>query len=304
MNNQQEIDKYLDDLITQRENRVVKLYAMRYKEIKAEIAKMYEMYEEDGVLTMAQMSKYNRLDKSLGNIIELLLDVQTEAYKLAQKSMEEQFIENYYRSAYLYEYEAQQKLGFGLLSQDVVVAATVNPIDKLTLPAVRERNRKIIVDRIRTEIEQGLLRGDSYAAMSKKVKEAVAFDAHKAKTVVRTESHRVQTEGRMKSADQASKYVVMQKMWDATLDSGTRKAHQKLDGQVIGKDENFRSPAGGKGKAPGHMHNAGDDINCRCTVIFVVNGRKPEVKRARNEDGSTTVIPYTSYEDWYKNRIK
>ncbi|MCQ6275755.1 hypothetical protein JMM81_12390 [Bacillus sp. V3B] len=136
----------------------------------------------------------------------------------------------------------------------------------------------------------------------------------------------------MDSAKVASKHAKLDKMWDGTLDSVTRKAHRKLDGTVVGFDGVFVSIAGGKGVAPGFMFNAADDINCRCSVLYLVNGKKPEVKRARNEespkyqkkladriekymfDGLTAkqaekkakreikppslVVPYQSYEDW------
>ncbi|SPU09476.1 phage related minor head protein [Bacillus licheniformis] len=50
------------------------------------------------------------------------------------------------------------------------------------------------------------------------------------------------------------------------------------------------------------MHNAKDDINCRCSIIFIVNGQKPEVRRSRIA-GKNVVIPYTTYEEW-KNNLK
>lgn len=303
MDNQQKIDKYLDKLITKSENEVTRIYARRYKEIKKEIDRMYTKYEKNGQLTLADMTKYNRLDKSLDFIIRELLTAQNEAYRLAQNTMEQTFLENYYRTAYLIEFEAQQKLGFGVLSKDLIKSATENPIDKLKLPAIRERNRKQIVDRIRNDIAQALARGSSYSEMTRTIRDAVGFDAHKARTVVATEAHRTQTEGRYRSMEQASKYVTIEKMWDASLDSDTRRAHRKLDGKTIPKDELFRSPNGGKGKGPGHMNKASDDINCRCTLVSVVNGRKPEVKRARLDDGKTAVIPYMNYTDWEKGRL-
>ena len=304
MKNQQELDKYIDKIIRNAEKETTRIYAQRFKEIQKEISSIYEDYEEDGKLTLAQMTKYNRLDKSLDFIINELLKAQDGAYRLAQKTMKEVFLENYFRTAYLMEFESQRRLGFGSLSNNLVEAAVENPIDKLKLPAVKSRNRKQIVDRVRSEISQGLARGSSYRQMSKIVRNAVEFDAYKARTVVATEAHRTQTEGRYRSMKQASKYVDVQKTWDSTLDSDTRPAHRRLDGEVIDLDEDFRSDAGGRGKAPGHMHNAADDIHCRCSVVTVVNGKRPEVRRERLEDGSTKVIPYTNYEDWYKNRIK
>lgn len=303
MKNQQEIDKYIDRLIRKSESQVTKIYARRYKEIMKEIDKLYKALEDVGEISLAQASKYNRLDKTLDSVLRELLKGQNEAYRLAQQTMEQTFIENYMRTAHVQEFEAQQKLGFGALSKELIESAVENPIDKLKLPATKERNRKAIIDRIRNDIAQGLARGDSYHAMRKVISKAVDFDAHKSRTVVATEAHRTQVEGRYRSMEQASKYVKIEKMWDASLDSDTRRAHRRLDGKTIDKDELFDSPNGGEGKAPGHMNNAADDINCRCSVVSVVNGRKPEVRRSRLDDGSTAVIPYMNYDEWYKARI-
>src|SRR5699024_3033234 len=298
--NQKKIDKILDRMVRKSEDEVIKVYANRYKEIIKEIDKLYRKYESNGVLTMAEMSKYNRLDKSLDNITGELLKAQDSSYRLAQKTMEQQFIENYFRSAYLYEFESQRKLGFGQISKETIQAAIENPIDKLTLPAIKSRNRKIIVDKIRNEISQGLIRGSSYQQMTRIIRNLVDFDANKARTVVATEAHRAQVIGRDMSARQASKYVNIRKKWSSALDDRTRDAHQELDGVTIDLDDDFYSDAGGVGKMPGQMNNASDDINCRCSVLYVVDDNEPEVRR----DGQGNVIPYMSYKEWYKNRIE
>lgn len=298
--NQKKIDKTLDKIVRKSEDKVTKVYAQRYKEIIKEIDSMYRKYEREGVLTMAEMSKYNRLDKSLDRITGELLKAQDSSYRLAQRTMEQQLVENYFRSAFLYEFQAQRKLGFGELSKETIQAAVENPIEKMKLPAIKSRNRKIIVDKIRNEISQGLIRGSSYQEMTRIVRDLVDFDANKARTVVATESHRAQVLGRDMSARQASKYVKMQKKWSSALDDRTRDAHQELDGVTVGLDEEFHSDAGGVGKMPGQMNNASDDINCRCSVLYVVDGNEPEVRR----DGNREVIPYMTYKEWYKNRIK
>lgn len=303
MRNQNEIDKYLDSLIDKAEEEITKLYARRMKQILKQIQKMYEKYEKDGVLTMAEMSKFGRLDKSMDAILKELLKTQKDAYKIAQTTMERQYLVNYFMSAYLFEFQAQEQLGFGMLSREMLEAAIENKIDQMKLSKLLERNRADIVHRIKTDIQQGLIAGESYGKMANRIIKSVGFDAHKARTVARTEAHRCQIQGRLDSAKKASETVKMQKMWDATLDSRTRPAHRKLDGKVVDWDANFTSTAGGHGPGPGLMMSPGDDINDRCTVVFLVNGEKPEVKRARMEDGKTTVIPYMSYEEWEKARL-
>ena len=139
------------------------------------------------------------------------------------------------------------------------------------------------------------------------------------------------------AAEKASKNVDMQKMWDATLDTRTRPAHRKLDGTVKSMDGLYKSPTGAIGPQPGMMMSPKDDCNCRCSLIYLVDGKKPEIKRARNyedpdyqqklankiekymiegytESQATKLaqkevtppslrVPYMAYEEWYKNRI-
>jgi SPP1 gp7 family putative phage head morphogenesis protein len=303
MNNQNELDKWLDEMIDQAEIDIDKVFGKRMKELFNTLNGMYNKYSSNGELTYTDMTKYNRLKKEITFISEQVHSDYQHLTEFIQNLMISQYIENYYRSAYLYEFEAQQKMGYGQVNKAVVLTAIANPIPDLTLPKLMEFNRNDTIRKISTEITQGLLAGEGYSTISKRIEKAVGFSSVKARRVARTEAHRSQVQGRIDSAEQASKFVDMTKMWDSTLDRNTRDWHQKLDGTVIGKDDNFTTPKGGNGKAPGHMNNASDDINCRCTALFLVNGKKPSVRRSRLDNGKTKVIPYTTYEDWKKERI-
>lgn len=300
---QNQIDKFLDEMIDAAELDIEVVFALRLKDIIHQVAGMYTKNQTGKVLTYADMTKYNKLTKELALISEKIHDLFSLLYGQVDALMQTQYLENYFRSAYLYEFEAQQKMGYGAINETVLATAIANPIPGLTLDALLEANRNDTIRRINIEITQGLIAGEDYSKMAKRIESTLNFSTVKAKRVARTEAHRCQVQGRIDSANQAAKYVDMTKMWDSTLDRKTREWHQKLDGKVVGKDEDFVTDKG-KGPAPGKMNNAADDINCRCTVLFLVDGRKPSVRRERLEDGKTAIIPYTTYEDWYKRRIK
>ncbi|MFT4415314.1 phage minor head protein [Fredinandcohnia humi] len=335
--NQNEIDKYLDELITKAERQIDKMFARRLKELRYQLLNMQLKYAKGKRLTYTDLNKYNRMQKEIKIIAEAIDQDFRQLLNIIQELMENQYIENYLRSAYLYEFEAQETMGFGMPALKVVQMAILNKIPQLTLPAVLEDQRNTLVRRISMDISQGLLAGEGYTDIAERIQKSVGFGAVKARRVARTEGHRAQVQGRLDSAAKASKHAELKKIWDGTLDSRTRKAHRKLDGTVVDYNGVFVSIAGGKGVAPGLMFSAADDINCRCSVLFLVNGRKPEVRRARNEEdlnyqrklanridkymenGLTAkqaekkakkevrppslVIPYMTYEDWYKNRI-
>jgi SPP1 gp7 family putative phage head morphogenesis protein len=336
MRNQQEIDKFLDDMISDAERKIDIMFARRLKELLFQLNRMYKKYASGKDLSFTDLNKYNRLQKELAIMAAAISEDYKAILEDIQKLMEAQYVENYLRSAYLYEFEAQLTMGFGMPSLEQIVQAIENKIPQLTLPAILEFNRNELVRRIASDISQGLLAGEGYSDIANRIERSVGFGAVKARRVARTEGHRAQMQGRMDSAEIAAKHANLKKMWDGTLDSRTRKAHQKLDGTVIEMDEKFISSAGGKGFAPGFMFNASDDINCRCSVVYLVDGKKPEMRRARNEEDPkyqqkladriekymsdkglthkqaekrakkeikppSLVIPYQTYEEWRKN---
>jgi SPP1 gp7 family putative phage head morphogenesis protein len=300
--NQNDLDKLLDKLIAKSVSNLDKIYAKRLKRILGEISMMYEKYEVEGALTMAEMSKYGRLSKSMQVIIEELTGTYKEAYKLIQTTMEEQYLEAYFRTAYLAEFEAQQALGFGAISKETLAASLANPIEFLTLSAIMERNRAQVIYKIQQEITEGLMAGESYSKMAKRLRDRLGMDARKSQLVARTEAGRAQSLAKEDAYQQAKKRANVQKVWDAALDSRTRKTHQKLDGQKADEQGYFHL-GNAKSVGPRLWGIAKEDIQCRCAVRIEVNGRQPEVRRARLEDGKTKVIPYMSFEDWKKSEI-
>jgi SPP1 gp7 family putative phage head morphogenesis protein len=298
-----DLDKHLDKLISKSENRVVKIYAEGNKTIREQLALMYEKFEVNGALTLADMTTYNRLRKQLDSINAEMVAVYNQTLKLAQVTMEEQYLENYFRSAYLLEFETQQRLGFNVVNPIVINAMINNPISGLTLKEILEKNRTAVIYKLQQEITSGLVHGESYSKMMNRVVGVLDGDRTKAQRVVRTEAGRAQSQARIDSIEQAQKHSSnITKVWDATLDTHTRKRHQQLDGKEADKD-GFFTCEGYKAKAPRLFGVASLDINCRCSARPQVNGRQPSVRRARNADGTTSVIPWTNYEDWYNNRI-
>jgi len=300
---QQEIDKLLDQMIVKAERNLDKAFAERLKDILAQIAAMYEKYSKNGELTITELNKYNRFAKE----IALITEQMTEHYKyimpMIQELMESIYLENYLRSAFLYEYEAQISMGFTVPSAKLIKAAIRNPILKLTLPEIMKEHRNRIVRDINIEISQALLAGEDYSRMAKRIEKRVNFSMAKARRVARTEAGRVQSVSRLDAAEVAGKFTKMQKVWSATLDTHTRHTHRHLDGQKADSEGYFHS-RGAKAQAPHLFGVPSEDINCRCSVLFTVNGIMPEVRRARKDDGKTQVIPYQTYNEWFKSLKK
>jgi len=298
-----DIEKAVEALTKKAEKEIVKNYKIALKDLRAKIALIHEKYEVEGVLTFAEMAKYNRYDELIGSIEKNLKDITGKNAKLVKGLSAEVYQESYYRTAYFFESGVQAKLGYGLINPEVIKAAVQNPISGLTLDETIAKNRANIILKIRQEVTQGLIKGEPYSKMARRIKDTLGGDAYKAVRVAQTEAHRCQSQGTLESGYHASKKGVdMWKVWDATLDGKTRDSHQALDQQKVGVDENFKSPVtGAEGPGPGMMGVAAEDISCRCSARFEIKGYAPSKRYAREEEGKRgKVIPYTNYEDWSK----
>ncbi|MDF2790811.1 MAG: hypothetical protein K0S80_3912, partial [Neobacillus sp.] len=236
-----------------------------------------------------------------------LMELTGKNAKTLEQSLKDIYELSYYSTGFSIETEAQVNIGYMPVSQDIVVASIQNPISGLTLTERLEKNRVNLIYSIKQELTQGLILGESYQKMAKRLQTAFEGDAAKSIRVAQTESHRVKNMGRFDSMQVAqAKGINMKKKWVSTLDKKTRRTHQHLDGKEIGLEEKFKS-SGSEALYPGSFiggKSAKENINCRCTYISVIAGYEPTVRAERGENGKTKVINYTTYDEWKKAKIE
>jgi SPP1 gp7 family putative phage head morphogenesis protein len=294
-----EADRALDRMTRQAKRQLITAYRASYNEVRRAIADAYERYAAGGKLTYAQMARYNRLTRLEAEIGRELGRLGVRTRTIMRARLSDIFAESYYRTAHVAEMAAQVRLGFGMLSPTLIERSIMNPISGLTLNDRLKAHRQQIVWRVKQEITQGFVKGEGYVDMARRLRETFLGDAVKATRVVQTEAHRVQNEARFLAGEDANDAgVVMQKKWVATLDDRTRDTHQSLDGQTVGPDDVFTSMTGAVAPYPGAFGVAGEDINCRCSFIWVVEGLEPRLRRSR-EDG---IIEYQTYNEWSRGR--
>ena len=278
------------------ERQVILAYKAGLNDLKVQLAFLYEKYSANGVLSYADMAKYNRLSTAIDDMTETLKVMTKGNAKLILSSNRVIFEENFYHNAFIIEKAAQAKLSFGLLNPKVVQASIENPIAGLTLSETLQANRAAIIVKIKQELTQGVIKGESYSKIAKRLTTTLGNDAAKANRVVRTEAHRNASQARMYSMEHAAAHgVKTKKRWIATLDARTRDTHGALDGQTVDMDGFFRSPSGATAKAPGMFGVPEEDINCRCDMMTIIEGFEPEERRAGRE-----IIPYQTYAEWSK----
>lgn len=117
------------------------------------------------------------------------------------------------------------------------------------------------------EISRGLASGLLYDEIARNIQFKTNAPLNRAKTIVRTEAHRIQqasAEDARQTAKAKGANVV--KQWDATLDGKTRPTHRQLDGQIREVDEPFELGTK-KAMYPGEFGLPEEDCNCRCVAL-------------------------------------
>lgn len=287
--NQESIETYLNELLEGAESELDAVFLNRLKEMKRWLSALYEKYPdpETNGISRTEIYKYRRFEKEMDFIKQNIQEDYKTAYALVFGTMTSQYIENYVRSGYVYEMTTQTDMEYEVPGIQMIREVLENPIKELKLNSILNNNRNQTIRKLRIEIAQGIEGGESYSKMAKRLENVFNFSRHKARTVARTEAGKAQTMGRIKSAEKASNYgVKMTKTWFSERDKRVRQSHQKVDGQKAGKDGMFRYKGN---KAIGPSLWIGPDsaklsINCRCDVLYLVNGEKPDTMRVRDYD--------------------
>lgn len=120
---------------------------------------------------------------------------------------------------------------------------------------------------ISAEITRGIAGGMSNNEIAMNIHNATRAPLSRAKTIARTESHRI-TQASTYNAQRGAKAkgANVVKQWDSTMDGNTRPTHRHLDGQIREIDEPFEMD-GKKAMFPGDFGDPAEDCNCRCVSL-------------------------------------
>lgn len=306
MMKQDDIDKRIDKLIVQSEKEIERLFSNRLKVIKALIEDMFEKYEgSEPYITWTNFNKYNRLNKELERISEMMNDDYKVVAKTIKQSQQNTYIEKYMMSLFLYELASQSDMQVTVPNAAIVQEAIGQPIEFIKLIPTLQKQRNQVLEKIRIHITQGIMSGEGYSKVAKALRDDIGMSIVQSKRVARTEAGRAMSIAGQDSAMKAKENgIEMTKMWNATKDTRTRDTHRHLDGKQKDLEESFES-SGCIGLSPKTfvgLSSAKENINCRCKLLYLIDGEKPEVMRVRNDDGSTSVVSFQTYEEWYKNK--
>lgn len=275
-----------------------KIYKHLLKDLQAFVAEAYTQYAEDDALTFAALQKAGYHARFLEEV-EQRINVATPQ---ASRELKE-LVEETYKLAYDGMVRGVVSQGAdGLdaafaesvaITPEQIRAAVENPVSGLTLSDTLEKHRKDIIYGIKQVVGVGLMNGDRYTTMARRIAEHVDGDYKKAIRIARTETHRVREAGNIAAAEsvdeelkKTSTGLRMVKVWMTMKDERVRPQkrrkgrkgwktsmgkganHMKLHGQTVLTDELFDLGGGVTAKAPGQSGVAGQDINCRCYASY------------------------------------
>ena len=279
------------------EKEIRRLYKAMLKDLQTFISDTYVQYAKDDKLTYAMLQEagYNarfleeieqRLNISTPKTARELRQLVEETYDAAYKAM----VDGVARASGGLETEFAESIA---ITPEQVKRAVENPVSGLTLSDTLEKNRREIIYSIKRTVGVGLMNGDRYTTMARRISEQVDGDYKKAIRIARTETHRVREAGNHDAAQYVDKELQkgttgrrMCKTWKTMKDERVRPQrrrkgkkgwstkmgrgpnHMILDGQTVLAGEDFDLKDGHMAPVPGMSGVAGHDINCRCYVSY------------------------------------
>lgn len=124
-------------------------------------------------------------------------------------------------------------------------------------------NVKKLKKSITQEISRGIASSLPYSDIARNISSVSKAPLSRAKTIARTEGHRIQqTSARDAQYAAKKRGTDVLKQWDAALDGRTRDSHARVDGEIRELDEKFSNGLMFPGDPSG---GAAEVVNCRCT---------------------------------------
>ncbi|HAU87444.1 MAG TPA: hypothetical protein DCW90_18760 [Lachnospiraceae bacterium] len=257
-----------DKMLGSYEKTLKRAYTSLLRDMNNVISNTYAKLDDSDLI--GSLQKYHRKDNVEQTLTSLINEFSKAKYKGMYDQLREQLL-----FAYQYYYTgltevSGRKYKLLPLKKEWLTATIENEIAGLTLKETLQRDRQNIIYSLKSNLIQGVNRGESFSAMAKRMQKVVNNDYQKAVRIARTETHRVKEAGTYESALKGEKAGIKQmKTWNSSNDGRTRKEHRKLDGKTIPMDEYFRVGSA-KALKPGDTGRAEHDINCRCWLSYEI----------------------------------
>ena len=272
-----------------------KVYGEASKEIQAELDAYLKKFGPeihdleaktiDGTITEDEMKhlklmtlQKNILNQKADQLSGMMLNANKKAMGMINGEQLHVFAENANWQSYQLTQDTKMNLMFSVYDEHTAAKLLKDKPELLPRKEVKGQkdkawNRKIIAG----AVLQGVIQGDSIPKLAKRIAVQTGETNMKAMTrYARTAMTSAQNSGRQEMLQKAKGMgIKCKKVWLATLDSRTRDAHGRLDGQKVDVDDDFQSDFGPI-KFPGDLSSKGsvpaNIYNCRCTLVYDYEG--------------------------------
>lgn len=291
---QKELEYYLSQVRRIAEHRekgallkIRKTFKALLRDLKHFVADEYADLAENDELTFEILNRKRQYARFIEETVKIIdsyypdalkqtTDVVEQTYQLVYDGM----IDSVEKCSTTAELDEAFK-GVKAATPQQIRAAVMNPITKITVPDTYAKDRANYIYDLKRELNTGLLNGDRYSTMAKRIVDRTKIAYRRAECVVRTETHRVREQGFCDSAveinqtlEQGETSMRMVKTWCTMEDErvrggkkGQKANHRKMNGVSVPIDEKFDLGRGIKTMCPGSSGDAANDINCRCFLV-------------------------------------
>lgn len=298
--NQYDAEHALDLLSSQTEQLMAQEYAKSRTAIKNKMAELYEKYGDEGTLTFSEMSKANRMQQLTDFIdseMERLTGVVNAQIEFFTK---EAYSQSYYNYTSVINEQAGMSLSWGVLNPDMIASIVNEPsVSGMSLGDILDKNRYLSLLEERQVITQGLIQGDSFQEMARRISQSFDKIFSDALRIARTEGTRAAGEGQALAYDRAEEMgIELKRIWSASATGDARHYNWGWNKAVADKDGYFTfTHSAGKGgvvtrsaKSPGKFGIASWDINCFPESVYIDYNSKIDKLYKRYFEGDLYTI--------------
>ena len=130
---------------------------------------------------------------------------------------------------------------------------------------------------LRAELERGIMNNEGITNIKKRIMKVFDVGENRADMIARTETNRAENQGKLQAFKSSTEDF--SKRWVAHKDERTSAICMRLNGQIVGMNENFKDATSGcEGPVPP------SHVNCRSTVIFLSEEETQEQKDLKQKE--------------------
>lgn len=293
-----------DEILNKLEKEINILYTNGSKQIKKELNKYIKFFDRINSITdknkrLRMAKKSLEFELILKNIAKLLQSNNIESLKLINDKLIDIYILNFDFGAYNLEKQTLLNLGFTVYNKKIVTDLLKGTTPLFTKMAyLGAKDIKTILVDLRTQMIKSIKKGESINQIAKRVDIVTDKNNYGSIRIARTETTRITNSGRNQSFEEGEKLgLELSKQWISTIDSHTRDRHLHLNMKTVPLDKDFEANLGYPGDP---RASAEQTINCRCTMVSIVNNIKPTLKE-KQLDATLATLTFNEWRNRHVN---